>query len=216
MLNSKQLLEMFIRQTLLENKDDEKEIIDDFLKSDMYKKIANLIESSRFKVYESKKEDPVIQDESQVEKIHSNLQSYFGQSKWDIASEAASRSDLIFELRRMQTSKSFHERELSIHKFLNGLGIALEATPFLFLLVYLFNSDNIALQQWCASHGITLTSSFVAFMSMFLFGKILRGNRKKEIQINQDAVDLYTKNQKKAEDALKPYLDDKGNFKLKN
>ena len=99
---------------------------------------TNHYKCNRKKVYESKKEDPVIQDESQVEKIHSNLQSYFGQSKWDIASEAASRSDLIFELRRMQTSKSFHERELSIHKFLNGLGIALEATPFLFLLVYIF------------------------------------------------------------------------------
>lgn len=214
MSNNDYLLKSFIRESLFENKDNEKEIIDDFLKSDMYKKVASLIENIQFKIVESNNEDDIIKDSRQVEKIHSNLQHFFGETDWDKLARAAKRSDLLFELQRMQKSKNFHERELSIHKFLDRLGVTLEATPFLFLLIYLFNSDNAALQQWCTSQGITLTSSFVTFMTMFLFGKMFRTNRKEQIRRNQDAVDLYTRNQKSAKDDLEPYLDDKGNLKL--
>lgn len=211
MPNNIRLLRHFIKQSLLENKEQEEEIINDFLNSDMYNKVANLIENFQLKLFESEQNRPIIQSPRQVSKVHKNLQNYF--NKKDLASptEIDKRLKLLHDLNRVKNNKTFHEREANINKSLNALGIALEATPFLVILIYLFNTNNPALVEWCNSiDPEMMAGGFAAFMSMFLFGKKLRAGRKQNIQINQDAVDLYSDKQKSLEDKLSPHLTDRG------
>lgn len=210
MSNNTQLLRRFIQQSLLESKDHEEEIMDDFLNSDMYKKVAHLIESFQFKLFESEQKKAVIQNASQVSKVHLSLQKHFDRKDLASSQEIDRRLSLLYELERVKNNKDFHERKASIHNFLNRSGIALEAAPFLFILIYLFNTGNPALQEWCANNGINLTSSFIAFMAMFLFGEKLRSRQKQNINVHQNAVDLYSDKQKSLEDKLSPHFTNRG------
>ena len=211
MSNNTYLLRRFIQQSLHENKDHEEEIMDDFLNSDMYKKVAHLIENFQFKLFESEQNKPIIQNARQVSKVHLSLQKHFNRKDLASPQEIDRRLKLLYELERVKNNKDFHERKANIHKFLDRLGIALEATPFLFILIYLFNTNNPALIEWCDSvNSVTLAEGFVAFMSMFLFGEKLRAGQKKNISTHQGAVDLYADKQKSLEDELSPHLNDRG------
>lgn len=217
MPNSNQLLRSFIAQTLLESKDHEEEIMRDFLQTDMYKKIARLIENFQYNILESKDPENVINSKHQVSKVHMNLSNYFSNEGIASAEETARRYDALHELSRAANNKNFHEREKSIHDFLGALGIALEAAPFLFILIYLFNTNNPALVEWCDSiDGLTLTAGFAAFASMFLFGEKLRSVQKKKANFHDKAAKFYADEEEKARDNLKPYLSQSGRFSLKD
>lgn len=191
MLNTS-LLRNFIKHTILESKDieKEKEIIDDFLNSDMYKKVKNIIESSQSRIIESKNNEEIITSEKQISKIHKSFEEHLSGIKSSV--ELNKMIEALQELNRVKRNKDFHQREANINKFLNKAGIALETAPFLFVLIYLFNTHNDILTKWCLSNNITLTNSLVSFLAMFLFGKLLRSGRKEKIRINQDAADLYS------------------------
>jgi hypothetical protein len=186
------LLENFIKNIILENEvvEKEKEIIDDFLSSNMYKNIKKIIESSQNKIAESKNNEEIITNENQISRIHKSLESHLGGIKSSI--ELNEMIEALSELKRIKSNKDFHQRKANINKFLNKAGIALETAPFLFILIYLFNTQNDILSKWCVSNNITLTNSLVSFLAMFLFGKLLRSGRKEKIRMNQDAADLYS------------------------
>lgn len=217
MLNSNQLLRSFIAQTLLENIDHEEEIMDDFLQSDMYKKISSLIENSQSRLLESKDSKNVINSSLQVSRVHKSLSEYFNQDDITSQAEMIKRQEALQQLRRASNNKDFHEREKNIHNFLSMLGIALEATPFLFILIYLFNTDNPALQEWCSTvGGITMAEGFIAFMSMFLFGEKLRSTQKKKAGFHDKAAEFYAGEEKDEREKIKKYLSKNDRFKLKD
>lgn len=200
-MSNKTLLEDFIKYAILESKDPEAEIMDDFLNSNMYKKIAKLIESSHIKISESKSDKEIVSNPKQINKIHKSLEEFFGDVESSV--ELNKKIEALAELNRAKSNEDFHQRKADINKFLNKVGVTLEAAPFFFVLIYLFNTNNTILQTWCQSNNITLTNSLVSFLAMFLFGKMLRSGRKKEIRINQDAADLYKKRKEDAGDNLK-------------
>lgn len=195
------LLEDFIKYAILESKDSEAEIMDDFLNSNMYEKIAKLIESSHIKISESKSDKEIISNPKQINKIHKSLEELFGDV--ESSDELNKIIETLSELNRTKRNEDFHQRKADINGFLDKIGKTLEAAPFFFILIYLFNTNSDILQMWCKSNNITLTSSLVSFLTMFLFGKILRAGRKKEIRINQDAADSYKKDKEAAREKLK-------------
>lgn len=217
MSNSNQLLRSFIAQTLLENEDREKEIMDDFLQSKMYKKVSSLIENLQFNLIESKDPENVINSPHQVSRVHMSLSKYFNDDDITSQAEMIDRQEALQQLRRVSHNKNFHEREESIHKFLSMLGIALEATPFLFILIYLFNTNNPALQEWCSAvDGVTMAEGFIAFMSMFLFGEKLRSTQQKRAKFHKDASEFYAGEEDVARKKIKKYLSPDGRFRLKD
>lgn len=195
------LLEDFIKYAILESKDPEAEIMDDFLNSNMYEKIAKLIESSHIKISESKSDKEIVSNPKQINKIHKSLEEFFGDVESSV--ELNKKIEALAELNRAKSNEDFHQRKANINKFLNKVGVTLEVTPFFFVLIYLFNTNNTILQTWCQSNNITLTNSLASFLTMFLFGKMLRSGRKKEIRINQDAADLYKKRKEDAGENFK-------------
>jgi len=216
MSNSTRLLRSFIAQSLFENRDREEEIMNDFLRSDMYEKIARLIENFQYKILESKDAKDIINSPRQVNAVHFGCRKYFRYDDIASASEMGKRYDALHKLSRVSNSKNFHEREKSIHEFLRTLGIALEATPFLFILIYLFNSNNPALIEWCNSaDSVTMAEGFIAFMSMFLFGEKLRSTQQKKAKFHKDASEFYAGEEVKAREELAPYLSPDGRFSLK-
>ena len=217
MLNSTRLLRSFIAQTLLENEDREEEIMNDFLRSDMYEKVARLIENFQYKILESKDPKNVINSSLQVSRVHRRLSEYFNQDDITSQAEMIKRQEALQQLRRVSNNKDFHEREESIHNFLSMLGVALEATPFLFVLIYLFNTNNPALQEWCNTvDGITMAEGFIAFMSMFLFGEKLRSTQQKRAKFHKDASEFYAGKEDAARKKIKKYLSPDGRFRLKD
>jgi len=217
MLNSNQLLRSFIARTLLENVDHEEEIMNDFLQSGMYKKVSSLIENLQFKLLESKDPKNLINSPRQVARVHMSLSKYFSHDDTASQAETIRRQEALQQLRRVLNNKDFHEREESIHNFLGILGIALEATPFLFILIYLFNTNNPALQEWCSTvDGVTMAEGFITFMSMFLFGEKLRSTQKKKADFHDKAAEFYSGEEKAAREKVKKYLNKSGRFKIKD
>ena len=182
-------LRFIIRNIIKENEDHEENIIDDFLSSNMYKQVAHLFESLRFSVFEAKSPRKIKLDKEQIDVIHTSLKKYTKEIRPDI--ELNEKIEALAELRRAKENKEFHQRKANINKFRKKLGIALEAVPFLFLLVYLFNTNNPELKQWCLENDITLTASFVTFMMSFLFGKAIRAGQKQKYTQNKDAAEFY-------------------------